>query len=97
MTFSTPSVWMRRKAKKHEAVDDLIDALIKMRRKAKQKAAQRSKRKKVKKKTRKKPPRNSSRRAERHSPPSAGVTKQSAEKLRLKPGTKASRSSKPQT
>jgi hypothetical protein len=32
---------MRRKAKKHEPVDDLIDALVKMRRKAKKKAARR--------------------------------------------------------
>jgi len=32
---------MRRKAKKHEAVDDLIDALMKMRRKAKTKLAKR--------------------------------------------------------
>jgi hypothetical protein len=32
-------VWMRRKAKKHEPVDDLVDALVKMRRKAKKKLA----------------------------------------------------------
>jgi hypothetical protein len=32
---------MRRKAKKHEPVDDLIDALVKMRRKAKKKRSAR--------------------------------------------------------
>jgi hypothetical protein len=36
-------VWMRRKAKRHEPVDNLIDALIKMRRKAKKKVAKRKK------------------------------------------------------
>jgi hypothetical protein len=41
---------MRRKAKKHEAVDDLVDALVKMRRKANKDAAKRKtvKRKKSK-------------------------------------------------
>jgi hypothetical protein len=34
---------MRRKAKRHQAVDDLIDALIKMRRKAKKKVAKQKK------------------------------------------------------
>jgi hypothetical protein len=36
-------VWMRRKAKRHQPVDDLIDALIKMRRKAKKKVARHKK------------------------------------------------------
>jgi hypothetical protein len=33
---------MRRKAKRHEPVDDLIDALVKMRRKAKKKIAKKN-------------------------------------------------------
>jgi len=36
-------VWMRRKAKRRQPVDDLVDALIKMRRKAKKKVAKRKK------------------------------------------------------
>jgi hypothetical protein len=40
---------MRRKAKRHEPVDDLIDALVKMRRKAKKKVVKKKKAKKKKK------------------------------------------------
>jgi hypothetical protein len=49
-------MWMRRKAKKHEPVDDLIDALMKMRHRVKKKTAKNKsiKKKSIKKKSIKK-------------------------------------------